>query len=322
MTLPPEILDEILKYAPVSVKGRRTVIACAPVATWRTMPSQRWLFCQVTIAGDNYHRWMNGVVLSQSKAHLLEFLRSLWHCSGPRIEGRHQMRDLPRDAGEYLSSLRYLHSLTLHCTQIERIGEEGFHTCFSAFHETLRSLSLDASAAAFSSFVTLVGYFPNITTFQLACFELEPDHGPVPSLPWPLRGKLDVRHVREDSLDFFNRFTELNLKYEELVIDSSNLHNTAEAKFIERALRMSTRTIKIFRPTPGPECDSPSPMHPTKTTASLYIQPSHVQAETAPTIKAFRQLRELELTIGMPRRSQIATLSSITSTELRKVISD
>ena len=96
------------------------------------------------------------------------------------------------------------------------MGEGEFHTCFSAFRETLTSLSLDLIFITFSAFVTLVGYFPNITTLRLHSFMLIPDGRPVPSLSQPLRGKLRIYEVPEQSLEFFGRFAELDLEYEEL----------------------------------------------------------------------------------------------------------
>ena len=71
---------------------------------------------------------------------------------------------------------------------------------FSAFRDTLTYPSLETFTASFSAFVTLVDYFPNITTLRLRSFELEPDGGPVPSLSRPLRGKLYVREVRASRL--------------------------------------------------------------------------------------------------------------------------
>ena len=196
VTLPPEILDKILEHIPPNREGRPTLIACAFVATWWTGPSQRCLFSSVRIDQDNYERWMNGVVLTGSKAHLLELARSLRHSHVLD----YRMQDLAQDSGEYLSVLRNLHSLALVNVCVEHISEDGFRACFSAFRDTLTYPSLETFTTSFSAFVTLVDYFPNITTLRLRSFELEPDGGPVPSLSRPLRGKLYVREVRASRL--------------------------------------------------------------------------------------------------------------------------
>ena len=251
MTLPPEVLDKILEHVPVT-EGRPTLIACSLVATWWTGPSQRRLFFSVSISGRNYQRWMNGVVLPESKSHLLEHVRSLWHCRGPDLKIAYRMRDLPHDSGEYFSALRNLRDLTLFNTRVERISEEGFRTCFSAFRETLTSLSLDTFPTTFSAFVTLVGYFPNIRTLQLRQFTLEPGGGQVPRLPQPLRGKAHIAHIGASVADFalfFHRFAELDLEYEELVIDSSCV---MRKRFLVGALQISAGTVKYLRLVVGP----------------------------------------------------------------------
>ena len=247
--LPPEILDNILERIPADNKGRLTLIACASVATWFTGPSQRRLFSSVNIHQRNYKRWMSGAVLSESKAHLLEYVRSLSYSRGPYYE----MRDLPRDSGKYSSALRNLRSLTLCNIAVGRISEEEFHTCFSAFRETLTRLSLDGFTTSFCEFVTLVGYFPNITTLQLRSFRLKPDEGPVPPRPLLFRGKLRIS-VQADSPTFLNRFARLGLEYEELVIDTPS-PTFSDTKLIERVLRISASTIKFLRLTAQLLCE-------------------------------------------------------------------
>jgi len=246
VTLPPEILDNILEHLPGSDEGRSTLIACALVATWWVRPSQRRLFSSVSIDEGNYQRWMNGVVTPGLKAHSLGYVRSLWHCRGDfRI--RYRMRDLPQDSGEYLSALHNIHSLTLYRIRVEHINEEGFRTCFSAFRETLTYLSLGTFITSFSAFVALVGYFPNIRTLQLRLFGLEPDEGPVPTLSRPLRGGVHVECAQDNSLEFYNRFAKLDQEYEELVINTAPLTAPAKTKFLQTALQISTATVKFLK---------------------------------------------------------------------------
>ena len=247
MTLPPEILDKILKRISAN-KEQQTLMACALVATWWTGPSQRRLFSSVEVRQRNFELWMNGVVFSGSKAHLLKHVRSLSHSRGPSIRGvKYRMSELLRDSGEYLSALLNLHSLTLHNIRVERIGKEGLHTCFSAFRESLTSLSLVSPTMSVSAFVALVDFFPNMVTLQLHAFVPEADEGPVPSLSRPLRGKVYLRHIAGRScLELLNRFSKLDLEYEELVIDFA-LSSFTRAAFLESALRVSSSTVKFLR---------------------------------------------------------------------------
>jgi hypothetical protein len=264
VTLPPEIMDKILEHISTNREGQLTLIACALVATWWTGPSQRRLFSSVSIDGDNYRRWMNGVVHSGSNGHLLECVRSLRYCLGRDTGIRYSMRNLQEHSGEYFSALRNIHSLTLFNPRVQHISEENFRVCFSAFRGTLTHLSLERFATSFSAFVTLVDYFPNITALHLCSFALGPDEGPVPPLSRPLRGKIHVRHVRTHCLEFFNRLAKLDLEYEELVIDS--LRVMGGSAFLESTLQLSTNTVKYLRLTAELRRE-----HPYRTPPSLHV---------------------------------------------------
>jgi len=186
---------------------------------------------------------MDGVALSISKARLLGYVRSL------RIEYiRHLLMDfrrLPRHHGGYLPSIHNAHSLTLSHVRAEKIPQDQFFTCFSALRETITHLSLEIFVMSFSAFVALVDHFPNIRSLQLSLVVPERDEGPVPSLSRPLRGKLRVRAVQAYISEFFGRFTELDLEYEELVIESSSFF--VHPVFLKSALLISTSTVKFLR---------------------------------------------------------------------------
>ena len=188
---------------------------------------------------------MDGVVLSGSMNHFLVHVRSLWHGRRPGPGTKYRMRDLARDSGGYLSGLRNLRNLTLSNILVEHISEGELHTCFSAYRETLTHLNFNTFSTSLGTFVTLINYFPNLTTLLLHRPTLKPDEGPVPSLSRPLRGKLHVRGVPAHSLEFFSRFSRLGVEFEELVIDSFNDPKTPG--FAEPALRICPNTVKFLR---------------------------------------------------------------------------
>ena len=157
------------------------------------------------------------------------------------------MRDLLQDSKEYSSALCNIHTLTLVNIKVEHIGEEGFHTCFSAFRGTLTFLFLEFFCTSFSAFVTLVDYFPNITTLRLRAFDLVPDEETVPTLSRPLRGKLYIQINGPDCLEFFNRLAKLDSEYEELTADAFSISPDTKTKFVESTLQISTSTIKYLK---------------------------------------------------------------------------
>ena len=188
---------------------------------------------------------MNGVVLSGSKIHLLRYVRSLeQYPRTPNTGNNYAMQNLLEDSGKYLSALHNIRSLELTTIGIEHVGEGGFRACFSAFRETLTNLSLMAFVTSFSTFVTLVDYFPNITTLRVGFFSVESDEGPVPLLSRPLRGKICLRDINYGSMEFFSRFAKLDLEYEELVLESC-LRTTTE--LLESVLRLGASTVKYLR---------------------------------------------------------------------------
>ena len=112
------------------------------------------------------------------------------------------------------------------------------------FLDTLTYLSLDYFTTSFVAFVTLVDYFPNITTLRLRSISLKPDEGPIPSLSRPLRGKICV-HVQSHCLEFLDLFAKLDLEYKELEIGPPGFSTGIKAA--GSILQISTRTVKLER---------------------------------------------------------------------------
>ena len=213
----------------------------------------------MSINEDNYQRWLDGVTRSGSKAHLLAHIRSLSHRRGRTIEANYPMRGLAEESGEYFSALRDIHSLTLCNIQVEHISEDQFRTCFSAFRETLTHLSLETVTTSIGAFVTLVDYFPNITTLQLRSLVLEHDKKSTPPLSRPFRGNVRVHCFRGDRMEFFDQFVKLDLEYEELVIASRALFIHEKIEFLDTVLQISVGTIRFLRLVTELDCEHPLP---------------------------------------------------------------
>ena len=124
---------------------------------------------------------MANIVLNRSKARLLGYVHSLTYSH----QWSFQLQDLMQDCGEFFSALHNLRSLMFYNIRVEHCGGGGFPARFSPFRETLTHLSLSIFSMSFSAFVTLVGYFPNLTTLSLDWFMLGSDEGPAPSLSRP-----------------------------------------------------------------------------------------------------------------------------------------
>ena len=171
------------------------------------------------------------------------------------------------------------------------------------------------SSTSFSAFVTLVDYFPNIRTLRLGPVRLEPDEGPIPPLSRPLQGEIHVRFMTPNSLEFFTRLAKLDLEYEGLVIEHCVVGE--ETKFLESVLQLSPNTVKYLRLISALRRE-----HPYYALASLraLTQSPHVLVGTPVMIGHLRQLRELEVMVHWTGSPHESLLSSIASTELRKII--
>ena len=149
------------------------------------------------------------------------------------------MQKLAEDSGEYLSALHGVRSLGLYSISVGPISQEDLCNCFSAFSETLTDLTLSSFVTSFSGFVTLLDHFPSLTTLKFSGLTVRPDEGPVPPLSRPLRGKICLRFLHSDCVEFLNRFAKLDLEYEELVVGC--------LVPMESVLKLSTSTVKYLR---------------------------------------------------------------------------
>jgi hypothetical protein len=130
--------------------------------------SERRLFALLSIRDENYQRWINAIAHSRSKTHLLPPVHPFsdtisWSGKGTKWKNSQILENtLPLYT---ISAPFLLYNI------ISKLTDEGaFYHCFSGPHRTFTQLPFGRVAAAFSTLVTLVGYFPNITTILLASF--------------------------------------------------------------------------------------------------------------------------------------------------------
>lgn len=228
MNLPEEVLDEILSHLP-SDNGR-TLRSCSLVSKSWLEPSRRLLFANIIIRRDNYQSWREKI--PPTKTGLLHhirmftyFLRGDRHSDLCRV---HTLRD-------YLPSFCNLKNLTLCNMTIEQTISENLEL-FSAFQHTLSSLSLGAISITWSSFVVLVGYFPNLTYLKLLGMLFQVDKRPVARVPHAWRGRLFVDLATRGPVGLpGDLFAELGPEYEELEILGAYEQRLISA--VERSLK-------------------------------------------------------------------------------------
>ena len=173
MTLPPELVDEILVYLQ---HDKRALRNCSLVAQSWTYLSQKRLFISINLTPEIHKARQE--FASPTSAEVLQHVRTLT-CL--------RIRSFGVLHSDYFRSLHRLQNLALR--DIPRI-ESNTPNLFIAFQDTLSSLVLYHVYLTWSTFVALVDYFPNLRELDFSESTFEPDQFPVSPPSRPPRGKL------------------------------------------------------------------------------------------------------------------------------------
>ncbi|KAF9645185.1 hypothetical protein BDM02DRAFT_3131246 [Thelephora ganbajun] len=260
--------------------GRRSLRNCSLVAKSWLQPSRRLLFARVFIRPATNQSWLDNI--SPMNTGLLYHVRSLKYLIGGG--GTTDSRCGVYALRDYLLSFFRLQRLALCHTNI------GPTICehpewFSAFQHTLSSLSLTQVSTTWSVFIALVGYFPNLRDLDIFRTLFQVDDLPVPPLPHALRGRLSItfRDVMAFPID---RLCGLKPEYEEL-----EMYGACETRLVT-AVEWSLKHLTVDR---------------------IYPEPT-------PSLSRCPELRQLEIATAYPQEQKWTLISSITSTNLRKLV--
>ncbi|KAF9648099.1 hypothetical protein BDM02DRAFT_2349858 [Thelephora ganbajun] len=267
-------------FSHLSPLDSRVLQNCSLVSKSWLQPSQRLLFAIIIIGPATYRSWLDNI--SPTNTGLLRHVRLL-ACrfgGGGTADSRWGVHTLQ----DYLPSFFQLQQLIFERMSIETAICEHLQW-FSAFQHALSSLSLVRVSITWSAFVALVGYFPNLRDLVIFETSFQVDDQPIPPLPHALRGKLSVSFGR--AMEFpIDRFVGLKLEYEEL-----EMYGAYEACLVA-AVEQSLKHLTI-----GPSSF--------ESTSSLSRCP---------------ELRQLWTSRAFPQEGERILISSITSTNLRKLV--
>lgn len=232
MDLPEELLDEILGHLPLD--DERSLRSCSLVSRSWLGPSRRLLFANIRIRRDNHQSWLNNI--SPTNTQLLRHARSLTYFYP--LQETPDPRYCIRLLRHYLPSFRQLKTLNLCKLTVELTTSEHL-TLFSAFQNTLSSLSLTQVSITWSSFVALVGYFPRLRDLNICKPSFRVGDWPIPQMTHPLRGRLFIQSLLgEGMVPFINLFPKLRQEYEELEMF---------APFLPRLISASEKSLKYLK---------------------------------------------------------------------------
>lgn len=211
MNLPPELIDEIIRYLASDVLALRR---CSLVAKSWTHPSRKWLFKEVRICRKTHQMWLD--TISARNVELLRNVRDFTYVLDNTVRNGitpYRIDSLYR----YLPSFRRLERLGLSSMFLgpevpQQIG------IFSPFQHTLSSLIISSCYITSTALVTLINYFPLLAHLNLQTLTHEVNGEPVPQLSRPLRGTLNIVCCKTRDLALFDNLSNPPPELDELVL--------------------------------------------------------------------------------------------------------
>jgi len=211
MNLPQELIEEIIYDLTSDVQSLQS---CSLVAKSWAYPSRKWLFEAVILSRRTYQRWMDRI--PPENIELLRNVRSFGFLSdGRMVDG--VTPNCIDFLHRYLPSLHHLENLGLQHLFLgpdipQKIG------LFSAFQQTLSSLSLGRCDATSDALITIINYFPLLANLDFQTLIDRWGHPPVAQLSQPLRGRLVVADCISDDRTLFDGLSSPSPKLDELVL--------------------------------------------------------------------------------------------------------
>ncbi|KAF9647249.1 hypothetical protein BDM02DRAFT_2735437 [Thelephora ganbajun] len=295
MNLPQELLDEILSYLSSNDKqDQQSLRNHSLVAKSWVNPARRRLFRTVEIRERTLLLWLD--TIPPTNKELLQHIRSLSYVTNTTAE-RATWRPEYRTSvlRDYLPSLHQLRHLSLSSMHISSdIAQQV--DIFSAFRHTLSRLSLDYCNVTISALITLINHFPSLDWLDLNRPSYEVDGEPVSPVSRPLIRKLHISDVRGSGFDLLDELSGLGPVFDEIVVGGwlqgySHVLGLILGAVGVKAKRLRLlRDIRTYRPAFG-----------------------------SVLLSRCRELRELEIAMAYPGTKEVDLISSITSTNIRKI---
>ena len=213
MSLPEELIDEIISYIPLCDKW--SLRGCSQVAKSWTNSSRRRLFETVEIQETAFRSWLD--TIPPANTELLRHVRSLSYITTAAPWSDRQVKHRIDVLRDYLPSFRRLQHLTLSSMHIPSDISRQIEI-FSAFRHSLSRLSLHYCTVTISALVALINYFPSLNRLDLRHITHEADGKPAFPLCRPLIRKLHISSFRDRGLGILDQLSELGLVPEELII--------------------------------------------------------------------------------------------------------
>lgn len=213
MTLPLELIDEIIRYL---VHDVRSLYRCSLVAKPWVHLCRKWLFQEVLLTRKTHQLWLDRI--SPRDIELLRNVRSFTYVSDPSVSNGitpYRIDSLYR----YMYALGRLKSLGLSSMFLGPEVPQQIEL-FSAFQHTLTSLFLAGCYVTSNALITIINYFPGLTDLELQSLTYEAYGLPAPPLSRPLRGKLLIRECTTQCWALFNKLSNPPPELDELCLSS------------------------------------------------------------------------------------------------------
>jgi len=244
MSLPHELLDEILSYLQINRKqDQQSLRNYSLVAKSWINPSRRHLFEAVEIRETTLQSWLDNI--SPANDELLQHVRSLsYHTYTIAWQDRQRPVHRVDVLQDYLPSLHRLQHLSLSFIRIPSDISRQVEM-FSAFRHTLSRLSLRHCSVTISALVNLINCFSNLDCLDLGYLLHEVDGEPPSSLSRPLIRELCISEIHKDDLWILNQLSGLGQVFDKLVIKRLSRTPPRTLSLIADSLGVNAKCIRL-----------------------------------------------------------------------------
>jgi len=244
MSLPQELLDEIINYLPSDDRQDKWLLQnCSLVAKSWVNPSQRRLFKTVEVRERDLQWWLDNS--PPANEGLLQHVRSLSYVTDTRarrsIFSPGYRIDVLQDYLPFFQQLQHLSLSSVHLPSDVSHQVE----IFSAFRHTLSRLSFYHCRVTINALVALINYFPNVNCLDLGR-PLYMDDVPAVPLSHLLFPKLHISDCHEDGLGLLDQLSGHGLVFGEVVVDYTSQFRLRTLGRIVGALGVTTKCLRVL----------------------------------------------------------------------------
>lgn len=195
--------------------------------------SRKRLFKSVDIPFSRLQQWQDHILPGSV---FLQHTRTLFYAggsSGPWKPAEGTVQPVHEALRDYFRSQSFcrLETLVVFFSNIPSLPQQ--IELFSAFKNTLQSITLWGCIVTQSALVSLINHFPNLTFLDLHRLCCLGEVEPTPSFSLPLVKKLHVENWTRDYKSFLPKLSGLGLRFDEVAFPKNTRYTSFAKRFVD-----------------------------------------------------------------------------------------